>query len=151
MGANKLLRVKSGLKSGMIFALITAALFSVTFLAFNDFFLSLFMKEGSRELAYETGRAFMKTVAPFYFVICSKLICDGIHRGNGKMGFFMAATFTDMILRVVLAFVFSRFWQQNGIWSVWPVSWFIATIMSVVFCAVCLNKFCDGKKIPCHS
>lgn len=144
MGANKPLRVKSGLKSGMVFALITAALFSTVFLEFNDFFLSLFMKEGSSELAYETGRAFMKTVAPFYFVVCSKLICDGILRGSGKMGFFMAATFTDLILRVVLAFVFSRFWRQNGIWSAWPVSWFIAAVMSVVFCTVCLNKFCDG-------
>lgn len=126
--------------------LITAALFSAMFLAFNDFFLSLFMKEGSSEIAYETGGAFMNTVSLFYFVVCSKLICDGILRGSGKMGFFMAATFTDLILRVVLAFVFSRFWQQNGIWSAWPISWFIAAVMSVVFCAVCLNIFCGGKK-----
>lgn len=146
IGANKPLRIKSGLKSGMIFALMTAVLFSAAFLIFNDFFLSLFMKEGSSELAYETGRAFMKTIAPFYFVVCSKLICDGILRGGGKMGLFMAATFTDLILRVVLAFVFSRFWQQNGIWSAWPVSWFIAAVMSIVFCAVCLNRFCGGNK-----
>lgn len=146
MGADKPQRVKSGLKSGMIFALITALLFSAVFLIFNDLLLSLFMKDGSSALAYETGETFIKIVAPFYFVVCSKLICDGILRGSGKMGLFMAATFTDLILRVVLAFVFSRFWQQNGIWSAWPVSWFIAAVMSVVFCAVSLNKFCGGKK-----
>lgn len=146
MGANKTQRIKSGLKSGMIFALITAAFFSIIFLLFNNFFLSMFMKNDSSELAYETGGMFLKIVAPFYFVICVKLICDGILRGSGYMNFFMAATFTDLILRVVLAFILSKPLAQNGIWTAWPISWFIAAIMSICFCKICLNRICRTDK-----
>lgn len=151
MGANKTLRIKDGLKSGMTFALITAAVFSALFLLFNNFFLSLFMKDGSSELAYETGRTFIKIVAPFYFVVCAKLICDGVLRGSGHMNLFMTATFTDLILRVVLAFVFSGIWQQNGIWSAWPISWFIAAVMSVCFCKLCINKLCGSSRTVTHN
>lgn len=146
IGANKTLRIKDGLKSGMVFALIIAVIFSALFVLFNDFLLSLFMKEGSSELAYETGRTFIGIVAPFYFVVCSKLICDGVLRGSRHMGLFMTATFTDLILRVVLAFVFSGMWQQNGIWTAWPISWFVAAVISVCFCRLCLNKLCGTQK-----
>lgn len=146
MGANKTLRIKEGLKAGITFALTTAAAFSVLFLIFNDPLLSLFMKEGSSGTAYETGEMFIKIVAPFYFVVCTKLICDGVLRGSGHMGLFMTATFTDLILRVILAFAFSDIWQQNGIWTAWPISWFIAAVMSVCFCKMCLDKLCGSPK-----
>lgn len=145
MGANKTQRIKSGLKSGMIFVLITAAFFSIMFLLFNNFLLSMFMKNDISELAYKTGGMFLKIVTPFYFVIC-ELICDSILRGSGYMNFFMAATFTDLILRVVLAFIFSKPWKQNGIWTAWPISWFIAAIMSIYFCKMCLNRICRTDK-----
>ena len=46
---------------------------------------------------------------------------------------FMAATFTDLILRVVLAFFFSDLFGAIGIWCAWPIGWVIATAMSVSF------------------
>ncbi len=134
LGAGKMRRVGKGLRAGLVFALITALLFTVLFLVFERPFLSLFMKSGSSALAYDTGKMFLTIVSPFYAVVCVKLICDGVLRGSGNMHFFMAATFTDLILRVMLAFTFSHFWAQTGIWCAWPVSWFIATVMSAVFC-----------------
>ncbi len=44
-------------------------------------------------------------LSPFYFAISAKLVTDGILRGISAMRQFMTATFTDLILRVVLAFV----------------------------------------------
>ena len=41
-----------------------------------------------------------RVLSPFYFVVSAKLIADGVLRGAGSMGRFMAATFTDLILRV---------------------------------------------------
>lgn len=145
MGANKTIRIKEGLKAGIIFSLTIAAAFTLLFLLLNDPLLSLFMKEGSSGLAYEAGEMFIKTVAPFYFVVCTKLICDGVLRGSGHMGLFMTATFTDLILRVVLAFAFSGIWQQNGIWTAWPISWFIAAVMSVAFCKGSLAKLINAQ------
>ena len=47
---------------------------------------------------------------------------------------FMVATFTDLILRVVLAFVLSGLTgTATGIWLAWPIGWFIATALSLFF------------------
>lgn len=46
---------------------------------------------------------------------------------------FMTATFTDLILRVVLAIVFSRAFGSIGIWCAWPLGWCVATAMSIAF------------------
>lgn len=50
------------------------------------------------------------------------------------MGCFMAATFTDLILRVVLAAILSNAMNDvTGIWYSWPGAWAVATVMSVIF------------------
>lgn len=62
-------------------------------------------------------------------------IIDSIVAGKyaGAMKFFMATTFTDLILRVILAFVFSAFFDAAGIWMSWPFGWSISAIMSIAF------------------
>ena len=62
-----------------------------------------------------------------------KLIADGVLRGAGAMTQYTIATFTDLILRVVLAFVFFERFFEIGIWMAWPVGWTIAAIMSLMF------------------
>ena len=49
------------------------------------------------------------------------------------MNYFMIATFTDLVLRVVLALVLSPKWGSDGVWFAWPVGWIISTILSVTF------------------
>ena len=49
----------------------------------------------------------------------------------------MAATFTDLLLRVILAYVFSYMMNSEiGIWLSWPVGWTVAAVMSCSFYAV---------------
>ena len=82
----------------------------------------------------EVGVEFLRIVAPFYFVIAAKLVSDGVLRGAGLMKKFMAATFTDLVLRVVLALTLSKTGlQTTGIWLSWPIGWTIAMVVSVVF------------------
>ena len=71
---------------------------------------------------------------PFYFVISVKLVADGILRGISAMRQFMVSTFTDLILRVALAFALSGLTGSTiGIWCAWPVGWSVATVLSVFF------------------
>ena len=95
--------------------------------------LKLFLEEPT-ELAIHTGIIYLKILSPFYFVISTKLVADGILRGAGTMKEFMIATFTDLILRVVLSFVLSGITNSaTGIWCSWPIGWSIATILSIFF------------------
>ena len=83
--------------------------------------------------ALRYGMEFLRTVAPFYIIISVKLITDGVLRGAGMMGKFTIATFTDLIIRVVFSKIVSGYWGTMGIWSAWPVSWCIATLLSFLF------------------
>ena len=86
------------------------------------------------EQAMHTGIMFLRILSPFYFVVSAKLVADGILRGAGMMKYFMIATFTDLILRVALAYVFSHtILGATGIWCAWPIGWTVATILSISF------------------
>ena len=107
--------------------------FCLLYVVCGRYFLLLFMEKSSGD-ALMTGMEFLWILSPFYFVVSAKLAADGILRGVSAMGKFMAATFTDLILRVVLAFVFSG-WTGSamGIWCAWPVGWTVAMVLSVCF------------------
>lgn len=133
IGASKLPRVKEGFRAGirMIWTL-TLPLFLFYFFA-GRFVLNLFMDQPT-ETAVQTGILYLRILSPFYFIISTKLIADGILRGAGMMKQFMAATFTDLILRTVLAIALSRTpLGSTGIWCAWPIGWTTATLLSLVF------------------
>lgn len=140
VGAGKYGRIKEGMRCGSLMSVITGVVFAVVYLLFNNQLIGLFMESAGSVLALESGSAFLKTVAPFYCFIGIKLVCDGILRGMGKMKLFMVATFTDLFLRVSLAFVFAPLWGDKGIWVSWPVGWTVATILSLVFYFAVIKK-----------
>lgn len=61
------------------------------------------------------------------------------------MFFFMIATFTDLILRVLLAYVLSKPFGTNGIWTSWPIGWMIAAILSITFYFIVMKKLIKIK------
>ena len=92
--------------------------------------------ENPNGVAMDTGVLFLRILAPFYFVVAAKLVSDGILRGAGMMKKFMIATFTDLILRVVLAEILSRTaLGTTGIWLSWPIGWMVAMALSIAFYA----------------
>lgn len=133
LGAQKLSRIRQGFKVGIkLVWMLSLPLFLLYFFGGN-LVLKLFMDEPT-ELAMKTGLTYLKFLSPFYFVVSAKLVADGILRGAGMMKDFMIATFTDLILRVLLAFCFSRTpLGATGIWCAWPVGWCIATALSIMF------------------
>lgn len=134
LGAGKPDRVKSGYKSGIIMGEIVAVTVSLICVLFPDQLMGLFV-DNPTQTVMETGRSFLRIISPFYFTVCAKLISDNVFKGAGKMTFFMISTFTDLILRVVLAYVFSDFMGVDGVWWSWPVGWGISAALAVCFYA----------------
>lgn len=132
MGAVQYERVRRGFFAGCKMAVMVAIPFMLVYFLAGDGLVRLFMKEQSA-LAVETGRYFLRIVTPFYFFVAIKLTADGVLRGAGWMGLFMVSTFTDLILRVVLAFALTPVFQASGIWMSWPLGWMVSSLLSVVF------------------
>ena len=132
IGAAKIDRVRTGFRAGTMLAWIIAVPFFVLFFFFGNEMLRIFM-ENPTGGAMKAGMAFLKIVSPFYFIISLKLLADGLLRGSSAMIGFMVSTFTDLILRVILAYVFAGIFGSTGIWMSWPVGWSISAIISLLF------------------
>ena len=133
IGAGKMERVKAGFIAGLKLVWLLCAPILLLYFIWGKGLMGFFLDEPT-ELALSTGVIFLRILSPFYFVVSAKLVADGILRGAGMMKQFMMATFTDLILRVVLAFVLSgTVLGSTGIWCAWPVGWCVATAMSIRF------------------
>lgn len=133
LGAGRVDRAKKGLRAGVQMGLLTAIPFFIAFFIFGQNMVQLFMSDDASAVAFNTGITFLKIVSPFYFVISIKLVVDGMLRGAGAMFSFMVATFTDLVLRVILSYILAAAFGATGIWLSWPIGWFIATVLSVFF------------------
>ena len=133
IGARQYGRVKECFRAGLKIVWCLCVPFCLLYIFPGRYLLMLFLKQNS-EAAIITGRQFLRILSPFYFAVSAKLVADGILRGAGAMGQFMAATFTDLILRVLLAFLLSGLTQSAaGIWCAWPIGWTTAMMLSVFF------------------
>ncbi len=133
LGANRYDRIKEGFFAGLKLVWCLCIPFCLAYILFGKYLLLLFMDQSSAT-ALLTGRQFLWILSPFYFVVSTKLVADGVLRGKGAMLKFMAATFTDLILRVILSFVLSGLTSSAiGIWCSWPIGWCIATGLSLLF------------------
>lgn len=141
VGAGKYRRIKEGMRCGSVMVIVTGCVFALVYLLLNVPLINVFMEGEGSASAIKAGSAFLKTVSPFYCFIGLKLVCDGILRGTGTMKLFMVATFTDLLLRVVLAFVLAPGYGYQGIWISWPIGWTVATVLSIIFYVIVIRKY----------
>lgn len=133
LGAERKERVHKGFLAGVKMVVLIGAVFSFVYFFFGKNLVHIFINDCTGE-AMNTGITILKIISPFYFVVSTKLIADGVLRGAGKMKQFMLATFTDLILRVVLAKILSgTSLGSAGIWLAWPIGWLTATALSLMF------------------
>lgn len=133
MGAGKHARVKQGFRAGLAIVWIICVPVCALYLFAGKYLMYAFLDDVSGA-ALKTGLTFLRVISPFYFVIAAKLVADGVLRGSGMMKQFMIATFTDLILRVVLAEVLALTpLGTTGIWMAWPCGWCVSAVLSIIF------------------
>lgn len=132
LGAKKNERIKEGFLAGVKLVWLICIPLVILYLFAGKYLVYLFLDTPS-EAALETGIVFLRILSPFYFVVALKLVSDGVLRGAAMMKKFMVATFTDLILRVLLAWLLSIPFASTGIWLAWPIGWTIAAVMSYFF------------------
>ena len=135
LGAAKFDRIKSGFRAGIKLVWALCVPLVVLYVFAGQPLVHIFLDSPTGQ-AMDTGVAFLRIVAPFYFIVSAKLVSDGVLRGAGLMKKFMVATFTDLVLRVALAEILSRTaLGTTGIWISWPIGWTIAAVCSIAFYA----------------
>lgn len=134
LGAGKRERIREGFRAGIKIVWTLGLPLALLYFFAGEPLIRFFIDQPS-QTAIDTGVTYLRILAPFYFVISAKLVADGILRGAELMNQFMIATFTDLILRVVLAVILSKTaLGATGIWCAWPIGWCTAAILSIRFC-----------------
>lgn len=131
-GAGKTGRIKEGWRAGVGLVWLISIPFSLIYFFAGKYLVYIFLNNPNGT-AMQVGVEILRIIAPFYITVAAKLATDGVLRGLGKMNRFMAATFTDLLLRVILAFVLSNHLGATGIWLSWPIGWSAATVLSLIF------------------
>lgn len=132
LGAHKFDRIHAGRQAGLKLVWLLCIPIAVLYFFGGRTVVSIFMDSPGGE-AMNVGIQFLRIVAPFYFMVSAKLVTDGVLRGSGMMRQFMIATFSDLILRVVLAKQLSGMLGSVGIWLAWPIGWIVGAILSLLF------------------
>lgn len=132
IGAHCYERIPLGLKACFKMGLVIASVFFISCFFQGSTLIHLFIENGGIA-AITTGTRFLTIVSPFYFVVCLKLITDGLLRGAGAIQCFMASTFLDLLLRVVLGYLLCIPFGTDGIWYSWPIGWTISTLLSLYY------------------
>lgn len=135
VGAGKMQRISEGFRSSVIMSALISIPITVIYLLFGENLIYMFMKEPD-PAAVAVGCNFLNIVAPFYFSVTAKLNCDAVLKGAGAVKYFVITTFTDLILRVILAYVFSDMFGVEGVWWCWPIGWVVSAALSVIFYAI---------------
>ena len=132
VGAGKSDRISKGFLTSLIMSACIALPVTAIYLIFGENLIYMFMKEPDAQ-AVAVGCGFLNIVAPFYFSVTAKLNCDAVLKGAGAVKYFVITTFTDLIIRVVLAYLFADTLGAEGLWWCWPVGWVVSAVLSVVF------------------
>lgn len=132
MGSGQYDRVRQGFRAALKIDTVIALPFVALYTLCGSFMIGAFM-DSPTQAALATGRQFLLIVAPFYFIVMIKLTSDGLMRGASAVKYFMISTFSDLLLRVVLAYILTPYFGSTGIWLSWPVGWVLSTILAVSF------------------
>jgi putative MATE family efflux protein len=135
LGAGKIERIRPGFLAGFKLTLVLIIPFSILYFILGGYIVQIFLEKKTSEEAISVANNFLHIIAPFYFLVATKLIADGVIRGCAKMGFFMIDTFLDLGLRVGLAFLFPYAFHMgsNGIWISWPIGWGLSMLLAIIF------------------
>lgn len=150
IGANKKHRVLDGAKAGVVMLLAITMPFVFAYFVFPSKMMQIFASKEETALI-QVGVNFLRILAPSYILVAFKLLFDGVLRGAGRIMDFTVATFSDLLLRVALAFAFCSIMQsETGIWLSWPCGWAIGVAVSLAY-YLRYRKSLKEEKAPAKS
>lgn len=147
-GAQKPERVRMGVRSGLKLGVALSLIFTLLIWFAGPYMVRLFVdtSEAGIQDVIDIAVEFLRRVSPFYFVGCVMYIFTNTLRGMGRVTVPTAASFVELGMKTLAAFLFSRFLTRSEIWFAWPVGYASAVVLLVVYYIYAVVKPGDLKK-----
>ena len=151
LGAGKILRIKEGVKSGSMMALLTSGVITVLMFVFGRQILSLFISGDPNETAQVLKIAYdyLRVMASCLWVLYLLFVFRSTLQGLGDTFIPMISGFVELVCRVVLIFVLPRFFGMESIYFVEVFAWSGATILLVGSCLKRIRDLKEGEESSC--
>jgi putative MATE family efflux protein len=131
-GAEKIDRIKEGIKSAVKMIIAFCAVISTLILLFSRNIMLLFIDRSENEVM-AIGRQYLSVVAVFYVLIGFLFLFYGLYRGLGLLKMSIVLTMVSLGTRVLLAYILSSTkFGASGIWWSIPIGWLLADITGFV-------------------
>lgn len=132
IGAGKDERVQEGFRASLFMATAFSAFVTGCIFMFGPNLLGLFLETGAQGTAMGYGMDYLKIVSVFYVLLGFMFVGNGLLRGAGDMGTFMASSITNLAVRVVIAYSLSYFIGSDAIWWSVPIGWGVGSVICYV-------------------
>jgi Na+-driven multidrug efflux pump len=151
LGAGKIQRIKDGVKSGSLMALLTSGVITVLMFVFGRQILSLFISGDPNETAQVLKIAYdyLRVMASCLWVLYLLFVFRSTLQGLGDTFIPMISGFVELVCRVVLIFVMPRFFGMESIYFVEVFAWSGATILLVGSCLKRIHDLKEGEESSC--
>lgn len=132
MGAGKLDRVKQGLKQTFFVSVGYSILGGIALNTFGKFFIGVFVSDASG-VVMESAMQFLNIVAMFCWSLALVFLFRNTIQGLGNGFIPMLTGFIELIMRVIVAVVFSKIIGFTGICLASPIAWLAADLLLVPY------------------
>lgn len=133
-GANKVERIRSGLKGAILTALIFCLIISAAVWTLARPLMLLFVDAGETAIIAE-GIRYLHIEGAFYCGIGCLFLLYGLYRAIGKPGMSVVLTVISLGIRVALAYILSSVPALGvaGIWWSVPIGWIMADAVGLIY------------------
>ncbi|MDO5416270.1 MAG: MATE family efflux transporter [Lachnospiraceae bacterium] len=130
LGARQPERVRQGLRTSFGIILAFGAGICLVLNLFHDPIISAFIDRESGAEAFATGNAYVLFICWFFAMIGFKAATDGVLRGSGDVGVYMAANLVNLGIRVLVANLCAPIWGVQAVWFAIPMGWTVNFLIS---------------------
>ncbi|MDO4267576.1 MAG: MATE family efflux transporter [Eubacteriales bacterium] len=130
LGAGKLERVRQGYRISYGIILAFGVFLFIVCQLFYEPVLSAFLDRQTSPVAFDTGAGYLRFVGCFFSFLGFKAITDGVLRGAGDVGVYMAANLVNLTIRVAVARLCSPVWGIAFVWYAVPLGWAVNYLIS---------------------
>lgn len=151
VGAGKLDRIKGGMVSGNIIAVITSFIIMTAMFIFGKNLVAMFISGAPEEISEALGVAwrYLLIMSVFLPILYSLHIFKAAVVGFGNSFFAMMSGVAELVLRVGASFLLPLYFGKMNLFYAEPLAWIAAWVVLIAGFIVCYKKAQINQKIQC--
>lgn len=130
LGARQTERVRQGLRTGFGLVIAFGVIICLALNLFHEPIIAAFIDRETGAEAFSAGNAYVTFIGWFFAMIGFKAVTDGVLRGSGDVGMYMAANLVNLGIRVLVANLCAPVFGVQAVWYAIPLGWTVNFLIS---------------------